>query len=399
MRITLFLGAGASKFAGLPTTADLLLRLRDRLRKLQNESDRDKLLQDYVEDIVDAKVYTDLEKLYDGVKTIIDMQANPNCEPIANGFQYHYTKKFQYRAQNVDTVTTPKFIPPASASSPPQPRSLKYEEINNELDKLLGIIRYTILHSFDIKQDTHKSIVEMYDMVWEVIKRNGTDKFQIFTTNYDTVMDTYATAKGFETIDGFGTPHELREDWTDEWSPTTDKPPLYLAKLHGSIRWYRKGDTITKLGGVSIRDAADDIMIAPTEGAKRYDDAPFSALMTRFRDALQDTDVLLVIGFSYRDREIVSNIKDRLSKDMVLISVSPTTDKDIHQHVSDVKPKTRSANLNLDVIEPNIILCKQNFEPENRDMLHTSLDDAFELAVNMRSHYAQTRGFTPNDEF
>ena len=90
MKTTLFLGAGASAFANLPTTKDLLQLLRSRLQKHGNNPKSDTLLQDYVEHIVGAKVYTDVEKLYDGIETIIAIRANPNCKPISEGFRYYY---------------------------------------------------------------------------------------------------------------------------------------------------------------------------------------------------------------------------------------------------------------------------------------------------------------------
>lgn len=368
MKTALFLGAGASVFAGQPTTEDLLQLLRSHLQKRRNNPEPNISLQDHVEHIVvGAEAYTDVEKLYDGIEAIIAIQNNPNCEPISERFQYYYGVEHSTVGLNYTTKT---------------PHSIPYKEISNELSKLRDTIRETILNSFKIKTNTYENIVEMYDMVREVIERNSTDEFQVFTTNYDTVLDIYASKKGFETINGFKPPHDLRRVWDNMWDSATDKPPLYLAKLHGSIQWYRDEDVIVETGGVALRDAVNDIMIAPTEGAKHYDE-PLSSLMDRFKDVLQDTDVLLVIGFSYRDNEIVRNIKDRLSEGMVLISISPTATEDIHQHVSTTTPKTVNGNSDLKVIEPNIILCKQEFEPKNLDVLRATLDDAYELVRRM----------------
>ena len=352
MKTALFLGAGASAFASQPTTVDLLELLRDRIRR--SSPDKKSALQEYAESLVDAGEYDDVEKLYDGIQAMIDVYNNPNCKPI--------TEKIRYYDRGEADVFT-------------------YEEITNELKELRSTIRDTLLDSFKIKPDSHKYIGEMYDVIRSAINENRSDALQVFTTNYDQVVETYAKARGYETINGFEPPDDLRRVWADVWERNTDKSPLYLTKLHGSINWYRDDGAIVEIGGPARRDADNDILVAPTMGAKRYDGEPFSALMGRFRDVLRHADVLLVIGFSYRDDEIVRIIRERLSEGMALISVSPTAADDIRRLFgADVRISEIDYGMDLYIVDGSrVFLCDQRFVSDYGDELRYALKKAYEL--------------------
>ena len=358
MKTTLFLGAGASAFASQPTTRDLLEKLRGRMRKRGSNSGGNPALQEYVERIVDTRSYDDVEKLYDGIQTMIDVYDNSNCKPI--------TEEIHYHSRDGNDVFT-------------------YKEITNELKELRSAIRETLLDSFKIKPGAHKSIGEMYDMVRSIIRDMGSGELQVFTTNYDQVIETYARERGYETINGFGPPDDLRRVWADAWGRNTDKPPLYLAKLHGSINWHRDGGAIVETGAPARRSADDDIMIAPTEGTKRYDAEPFSALMGRFREVLRDTDVLLVIGFSYRDYEIVRIMREMLSEGMALISISPTP-KDMSR-VLGASARTSEIDYSPDLYAVDgsgVILCDQWFDPDYGDVVRDALMGSYGFIIQRK---------------
>lgn len=305
-----------------------------------------------MEHIVNSKVYNDVESLYDGIQTMIDTHDNPNCEPI--------TEKIRHR-NSEDKYT------------------LTHKIVSNELKELQFTIRETLLDSFTIQSGIPKQIVETYDAVRSVMESHEVGDFWAFTTNYDLVMETYAKEKGFEVVNGFGPSVDMIREWAGTWESNTDKPPLRLAKLHGSIRWYRDDGVIREAGVTARRNVEDDIMIAPTEGAKRYDGEPFSTLMGRFRDVLQDTNVLLVIGFSYRDDEIVRIIKNRLAEGMTLISISKDAVKDIHRVVGeDVEIREVNASRGLSVVvDSGIILCEQSFGSSTIEDVVTALEESY----------------------
>ena len=194
-------------------------------------------------------------------------------------------------------------------------------------------------------------------------------------------METYAKEKGLEVVNGFRHLEDLVNEWADVWKRNEDKHSLYLTKLHGSIHWHKDDGVIMETGATARRDAENDVMIAPTEGIKRYDGEPFSKLMGRFVDVMQDTDVLLVIGFSYRDDEIVRIIKNRLAEGMILISISKDAASDIRRVASeDIKIREISASMGLSsVANSGIILCEQSFGPDTIGDVAIALTRAYEL--------------------
>lgn len=345
--MALFLGAGASAFASQPTTREIMKLVKDHVQKNEDYPYRDDVIQNYIMRVVNDDAYGDVEELYDGIDQTINFNTNRNCKPIIANMEDH-----RYR--------------------------INHARITTEMIALRSIIRKILRASFAINSDTNKSIKSVYDMIWSLIKDTRTKEFQVFTTNYDLVMETYAEEAGFEVINGFK-PYRYRSGvWTNTWDQNTDYPPLYLVKMHGSIYWYRDVDgKIVETGSVAEVDADSDIMIAPTLGAKDYNKEPFSSLIDRFKMAIREVDVLLVIGFSYRDDMIVEIIRDRLKNGMALISISLDAATSI-RHVSDADIREIVVyNHHLKAIGSQIILYEQNFGLDTIDDIHAALDAAY----------------------
>lgn len=359
MKTALFLGAGASVFASQPTTKKIMDLVRERVQKRTEEPNRDTARQSYVMSLVNAEIYSDVEKLYDGIERTISTN-HDNCQPIISNMS--------------DSA-----------------HSLSHVQIVDELTRLKSIIREILLTSLVIRSDAYESIKQMYDMVWEAMREHGTDEFQIFTTNYDAMVEEYCEEANFDMINGFKSYRPLRRIWDNKW--TTDEiNAVYLTKLHGSINWYKNTDNkIVEIGDIGQRDDRSDIMIAPTEGTKQYDKEPFSTLMERFRTEIKKVDVLLVIGFSYRDEEIVNVIKNRIRDGMVLISISPDAVNDIRRMTSADVDTVKTGSDHLKVTGRRIILCEQEFGPDTIDNIRAALCHAYKLAQLYRSRFEELK--------
>lgn len=204
------------------------------------------------------------------------------------------------------------------------------------------------------------------------------------------VMEKYTYASGREPVNGFVDDGHLSRVWAGEWIRRTEKPPLYLTKLHGSVNWHEGADgKIEESGGVTQRNNRRDIMIAPTEGAKDYSRKPFPRLMEYFEEEMKDINVLLVIGFSFRDKDVVDIIKERLANDMWLISVSPTADKDIpcvsDADINDVEVNSQT----LKTVGDRIILIEKKFKLETIDDVRSSLRAAYKFIGSKDGHARQ----------
>ena len=299
MKTALFLGAGASVFALQPTTKDLL-------EKLISKTKSDPLIQNMLKN---DPHFSDIEQVY----ASIDEATNFKQSHI-----YKMLRKIQH---------------------PLSPKQLiDYNAVLHILITLKPIIREIILDSFKLEQEKINEGNHLFERLEELIAENGSDKFQIITTNYDLIIYEYANSQGREVVDGFSTNHHsLRAIWDGVWNNATDNP-IYLNKLHGSVNWQMQNDegkTIIKISDIGHRYEDLDVMIAPTLGEKDYGKTPFSELTERFKKTLEDIDVLIVIGFSFRDDKLNKIIKDKLKdKRLVIISISPNSHDDI-THLTD----------------------------------------------------------------
>ena len=357
MRTALFLGAGASAFVGLPTTKELMNKVRTRVK---NEKDGRELSQ-ITKLIISDGYYLDVEKLYNGIDRMLSLRHDvPNLVPIFNVLH---------------------------GSDP------TFKQTLDELGHTRSIIRNVLLDSFSIKSNAHNQIVQMYDMVRSVMNDGGTGEFLVFTTNYDTVLEKYCDMKRLDVANGFKPKGRGAFVWADKWSADTANY-MHLIKLHGSIFWHRDADgNIVESGVVASRDADHDIMIAPTEGKKDYSKEPFSSLVNHFEKEIGDVDVLLVIGFSYRDDDIVDIIKDRIKDGMALISVSleDEAETDIAR-VSEDKIETVDINGHtLKTIGGRIMLVEQEFGPSNINRVRASLEAACDFVRNGASDHDDSR--------
>ena len=345
MKIALFLGAGASMFVGHPTTKELMNLVREHMEKRKDETRRDANCQNYIMSVINSTVYSDVEKLYDGIEQVINTHTSSNCKPIVGGIMDNNA-------------------------------GISCEQIIKELKDLRSTIRNILLESFVINDDAHGSIGLVYDKIWSVIRDSKTKGSMVFTTNYDSVVESYAN--GLEIVNGFKPYRHLSRIWDGKWDSHTTQPPLYLTKLHGSVHWHEDSDgNIVETGNVQDRDIDHDIMIAPTEGMKDYSREPFLTLMDYFRESLRKVDILLVIGFSYRDTEIIEIIKRRLEEGMLLVSVSPSASDDIVR-LSDAKPQPVDWNdSQFAVLDSGIALCNKEFGPDTIDDICSTLGTIF----------------------
>lgn len=330
-------------FVGHPTTKELMGLVQRHVEKRRNEPYRDVSCQNYIMSVVNSDVYSDVEKLYDGIEQIINTHTRPNCEPIVGGTR--------------DSNT-----------------SIQNGQIIDELKVLRVVIRDILLKSFDIGSDRHELIKRVYDKTRSTMKIKGEEELHVFTTNYDLVMEEYAKKAGYEVVNGFKPSGHLNAVWDDVWMFRTNRS-MSLTKLHGSINWHKDADgNIMETGGIQDRDIDHDVLIAPTEGAKNYDSEPFLSLISRFEESLKSVDMLVVIGFSYRDAEICKIIKQRLDEGMLLISVSPSASNDIARIYDAKRQPVKVNNSQFVVLDSKIALCDKEFGPDTIEDVCSTLN-------------------------
>jgi len=146
---------------------------------------------------------------------------------------------------------------------------------------------------------------------------------EVFTVNYDLLVETGLEYIAAPFFDGFvGTIRaQFRADLVEDSSrsSTTRLPPSFvrLWKLHGSVNWILETTgSHTRILRTAIPTAATPVAIFPSE--EKYDDSrrvPFVVLMDRFRRALAEPEtILLIAGYSFSDEhlnEIIFNAVQR----------------------------------------------------------------------------------------
>lgn len=363
MRVALFLGAGASVFAGMPTTKEFLKAHRFSMIGSPPKADgRDHDIWRFIGDIVERK-YDDIEKLYDGVERAIDFCENQNCRPIVEQL---------VKGNNMDCATAADALKRLRSDIRERVRWSYHTGRSGKPCHSDREIMYVI--------DGASDADVVYNAIWGVMKGAGADKFVVFTTNYDYVMELYAEGSaGLILVNGFTQHRRADNVWTGEWNDPGE-PALYLTKLHGSVSWYRDRENRVVEPDIPKQSVAyHDTMIFPTEGPKGYAGEPFTKLMERFRDEMKEVGTLLVIGFSYRDEEIVDVIKKEMDRGMVLISLSPDAVTDICRVTEDTPKPVEISGQTLLVIGRKVVLVERELMSETISETCGALAAAFEF--------------------
>lgn len=237
----------------------------------------------------------------------------------------------------------------------------KYKELKEETDKL--ILDFTrnisaIEHSISAapKEKREDAFNKLVLFLMSFASRTGTrDRLNIFTTNYDRLIEAGADVAGLHLIDRFVgslTPifRSSRMDIDMHYNPPGIRgEPRYLegvaryTKLHGSIDWVNCDGVIRKIGlpfgakdstpflTVTGIDAdASKIMIYPNSSKdKETAEYPYVELFRDFAAALcRPNSTIVTYGYSFGDDHINRVIRDMLtipSTHLVVISHSDSS--------------------------------------------------------------------------
>lgn len=184
---------------------------------------------------------------------------------------------------------------------------------------------------------THKTLVRKL-----LTRPLNLKRVNLFTLNYDTLVEQAADAEGVVLLDGFvGT--QLRVFCPESYdydlyfpAETTEgrvhrfDRVLHLYKLHGSITWRRTEPTIDDPYGVQAApfdaERFQPVLIYPTPA--KYGETlglPYSELFRRFANAIvRDQSVLFVIGYGFGDEHVNAIIHQALAvPSFTLVIVDP----------------------------------------------------------------------------
>lgn len=152
--------------------------------------------------------------------------------------------------------------------------------------------------------------------VFQVLSQYESQTLDLFTLNYDPVIEMFCRNKSIPWSCGFvsrGQEFVWRDDFT--FPQLKSSPSVRLYKIHGSVSWKGFEDRVVEsplFGAGTVRDLsgqpAKDMLIYPVAGKIFYGE-PYFTLVSHFRQALLNARCCLIIGFSYRDEMIVDLLR------------------------------------------------------------------------------------------
>ncbi|MCH8833610.1 MAG: SIR2 family protein [Thaumarchaeota archaeon] len=223
----------------------------------------------------------------------------------------------------------------------------KYSQLKKINEDDLKIIKTLIQGYIRKKCESINSI----EYLWPLEGLSNKNRLKIFTLNYDGTIEIFCEQKGIKYTDGFD------PDWNTE--RFDDKTNVHLYKLHGSLYWFKtESNKIIKIPikGLKISEIryltdeqVSEMMIYPALN-KNKGSGIYSWLDQQFKDQLKNSDICVIIGYSFRDDDIRESIIESMStnNDLWLIIVSPHASK----HKDDVfidDEKIRSRILTMDM--------------------------------------------------
>lgn len=293
----LFLGAGASYQFDKPTTAGFK-------EELQN-SDIDQITSSFLE----TEGFEDIEHVLQAMKEI--------RECMSQASKYPYAGKYLLGGKTVkegfgDFTQTFRYL-------------------RSEINHIENQINQRVFSRYDWDKTHNKKLEEFYSPFFKILSENSTE-IHIGTTNYDQAIENFCMLPGqnYVCIDGFHSDQQGTAVWNkehfDKKINSETEIPIYLYKIHGSLNWEWDGSKIVKTKDKPHFDgpSGKNMYIAPTISPK--DQAakdPFNTINLRFNENLLDSDLCIVVGFSFRDQHINDNFEKFLESGKTLIVLSP----------------------------------------------------------------------------
>ena len=322
--IVLFLGAGASVPYELPTTEQLLKRLRNA------NSDRPIL-----HSLLQCEKFTDIEYVLQAIKDMLHFHQ-------ARGDTY-YQWLGEQEHMWIHTLAEQKYT---------------YNQFMEQLPDIYSYLQGVVFDNYVLDVITHSSRLNATLMPILEFLRDHSNKITVFTTNYDYVIEGFKQQQSeqFALIDGFRSENNqyVFDPSIFKHDDLESKCSIFLYKLHGSLNWFK--DYNDKIQRISVTQKLSppnkNCLIYPTRSPKDdSNEEPYITLFKEFKMNMENADVLIVIGYSFRDKEI----KDKISEQFVtgkkqIIILSPTGISDYHQNLLNEEYDQEQS---LQILKPN----------------------------------------------
>ena len=201
------------------------------------------------------------------------------------------------------------------------------DDIEDWKEKHVNKIQTYLVNHLDPKRTDVEDYTEMLKKLRRLDKN---DKLTIITTNYDILLDMSLEENWVDGFDGFPFANENSgiKPWANKWEPHLSNHTL--VKLHGSINWTedKKHEKPIYMGvNKYSHPCMTPIMLPLTLNDKDYSEEPYATMLSKFKQIIQAIDLLVVVGYTFRDNMILNFIKERINSGMHVLLLSPEASK------------------------------------------------------------------------
>ena len=306
--VVILLGAGASANFGCPTTAVFL----EYFSKILTEEENKFLWS--LRTLFNVKDIEHIVEILDTLQEIEDLSTASSL----HGFFLNY-------GLTVSFVKSHNW-PPTLEGQFEWKRIIKLAKV---LEK--SIIAFTF-SQYQRKPEFFDQIKNYYGRFFSLLRPLNAKKldFEIFTTNYDYVMEDFCSQSGhFLTYAVLNRTLQPRP-------ASADIENYFLTKLHGSLNWvFNKQTQKIEVIDVQFPVPPDSALYENNEfvlfGRKpnTEEKSEYADMFDRFREKLAQANICIVVGFAFRHPEINRIINESLetnsSLQLFIVSRKPTT--------------------------------------------------------------------------
>ena len=350
MKAGLFLGAGASVPYDKPTTKEF----KDLLKKER----LDGITNDILQSILSIPEFDDVEHVLQAIKETNDFMTNWGGSYF-RGLQNQDSLHLQFQRTNIN-----------------------FEEFAQHRQIIQTLIEDKIFDHYRWNHQKDHDLDKIMHCILEELMEDSERKI-VFTTNYDRAVERYCEMKEFQILDGYTLKSALG---MPVWDPSSFecededkspegidplKPKVYLYKLHGSLSW--KTHVKHKIVKINTEDKSSDPnfdknhLIYPTLSPKDSQEfEPYKTIHKKFVKVLEELDVCIVIGFSFRDKHITDEFRKFIGRNTTLLVVfSPSAEENVAKDLLGIKDWSASGNEFEGMGERDQILCVNELLDQN----------------------------------
>lgn len=334
MKHAFFFGAGASAYFGMPVTKEML-----------DWFEGDEFFAMLQKKFKNNNNFKDIEEFY----TFLD-----RCSSKSALFLLEHDDK------SYNLLTSTELI----------------EKCNDYKKEVANHLIQTLDPSTTQIESYQKCLIKLHE-----IGKNS--QLKIITTNYDLLIDKCFNDRlnGFRFINS-----NTIQNW-DGWVLNTDKP--IVLKLHGSINFSSQtNQTQSTIHDIakSVDSNENPIMLPLTLDDKDYTIEPCKTMFEKFEFEIPTIDLLIVIGYTFRDRKIREMIQKHLDQNLRILLIDPNAHKICNEF-------TNSKSVILDESKEiltnnysryNLYCYKKEFKPESMNSIVSIADKILELIETNR---------------